>query len=115
MKSSELTESLRMLTMYQLFFIPLDRIEYIFPMSPHDVSISTQKYTGLYGDGPSKSFPDALKLLNYVDANGRKYEVLGGRDEMMIQCLVTGITVCAVLYVYCVRKSLFNVIVCVCF
>merc|ERR1719471_2423944 len=46
-------------------------------------------YTGMYY--AESSFPDVLRLLNYADENGRTYEVLTGRDEMLIQCLVTGI------------------------
>merc|ERR1719433_1754224 len=43
------------------------------------------KYTGLY---QYPSFHDVAQILGYE--NG-KYEVLGGRDEMMIETLATGV------------------------
>jgi len=56
---------------------------------PHIPNLMGIKYTGMYY--AESSFPDVLRLLNYADENGRTYEVLTGRDEMLIQCLVTGI------------------------
>lgn len=44
------------------------------------------KYTGLY---QSPSFMDVAKIIGYKN---NKYEVLCGRDEMMIEALAAGIT-----------------------
>ena len=44
------------------------------------------KYTGLY---THPSFMDVAKILGYKN---NKYEVLSGRDEMMIEALASGIT-----------------------
>eukprot|EP00481_Brizalina_sp_1-RS-2013_P001916 TRINITY_DN4962_c0_g1_i1.p1 TRINITY_DN4962_c0_g1~~TRINITY_DN4962_c0_g1_i1.p1 ORF type:complete len:101 (+),score=30.99 TRINITY_DN4962_c0_g1_i1:39-305(+) len=44
------------------------------------------KYTGMYGT--PASFADIYNILEYK--NG-KYEVFGGRDEMLLQLLCTGV------------------------
>mmetsp|Transcript_16760 Transcript_16760/g.67624 ORF Transcript_16760/g.67624 Transcript_16760/m.67624 type:complete len:410 (+) Transcript_16760:62-1291(+) len=46
------------------------------------------KYTGLY-DLAAGGYPDAERVLAYA---GGRYEVLGGREEMLLQSLAIGIT-----------------------
>ena len=56
----------------------------------HIPNLAGIKYTGLYYS--ESSFPDLLRLMAYKDsATGRTYEVLTGRDEMLVQCLVSGV------------------------
>ncbi len=55
----------------------------------HIPNLAGIKYTGLYN--VQSSFPDVLRLLAYKSNTGRTYEVLTGRDEMLIQCLVSGV------------------------
>lgn len=57
--------------------------------APHIPNLMGVKFTGLYY--AQSSFPDALRLLNYATADGRTFEVLTGRDEMLVQCLATGV------------------------
>eukprot|EP00939_MAST-03C_sp_MAST-3C-sp1_P002983 g2983.t1 len=65
----------------------LDFVKAIAPLSENFVGI---KYTGLY---TNPGFMDAERVMNWD--NGKSfghYEVLGGREEMMLEALAVGIT-----------------------
>jgi N-acetylneuraminate lyase len=68
----------------------VDEMEALPEPCPNFVGI---KYTGLYGPPPG-GFPDAQRVMRRTRSarlGGGAYEVLGGRDEMMVEALAVGV------------------------